>query len=112
MGPLRFTSTGNCSHMVSYPAWHHCVSTSAGNCSHMVSYTAWHHCVSPSQETFRIWFPIRHGTIAFHLHRKLFAYGFLSGIAPLRFNLSRKLFAYGFLYGMAPLRFNLGRKLL
>lgn len=31
MGPLRFTSTGNCSHMVSYTAWHHCVSTSAGN---------------------------------------------------------------------------------
>lgn len=28
---------------------------------------------------------IRHGTIAFHLHRKLSAYGFLSGMAPLRF---------------------------
>ena len=71
MGPLRFMMTGNYSRMVSYPAWHH--------------------CVSPSQETVRIWFPIRHGTIAFHLHRKLSAYGFLSGMAPLRFNLGRKL---------------------
>ena len=71
MGPLCFNSTGNYSRMVSYPAWHHCVSL--------------------SQETFRIWFPIRHGTIAFHLHRKLSAYGFLSGMAPLRFNLGRKL---------------------
>ena len=65
MGPLRFIMTGNYSRMVSYPAWHH--------------------CVSPSQETFRIWFLIRHGTIAFHLHRKLSAYGFLSGMAPLQF---------------------------
>ncbi len=31
MGPLRFMMTGNYSRMVSYPAWHHCVSTSAGN---------------------------------------------------------------------------------
>lgn len=92
MGPLRFMMTGNDSHIVSYSTYHHCVST--------------------RQETIRVWFLIRHGTIAFHLHRKLFAYGFLSGMTPLRFNLSRKLFAYGFLSGMAPLRFNLGRKLL
>lgn len=31
MGPLRFMAAGNFPHMVSYPAWHHCVSTSAGN---------------------------------------------------------------------------------
>lgn len=31
MRPLRFMAAGNYSHMVSYPAWHHCVSTSAGN---------------------------------------------------------------------------------
>ena len=26
IAPLCFNSAGNCSHMVSYPAWHHCVS--------------------------------------------------------------------------------------
>ena len=26
MGPLRFMTAGNFSHMVSYPAWHHCIS--------------------------------------------------------------------------------------
>ena len=52
MGPLRFMMTGNFPHMVSYPAWHH--------------------CVSPSQKTFRIWFPIRHGTIAFQPRQETF----------------------------------------
>ena len=97
----------------------------------MVSYPAWLHCVSYRQETFRVQFPIRHDAIVFHRGRKLFAYRFLSGMAPLRFiptgNFStgdfstplemterhgaavfhrgRKLFANGFPSGIAPLRF-------
>lgn len=31
MGSLHFMAAGNFPHMLSYPAWHHCVSTSAGN---------------------------------------------------------------------------------
>ena len=65
MAPLRFIPTGNFSPIVSHPAWLH--------------------CVSYRQETFREWFPIRHGAIAFHLNRKLFAYSFLPDMAPLRF---------------------------
>ncbi len=57
----------------------------AGNFSQMVSPPAWRHCVSYQQETIRISFPVRHGSIAFHLNRKLFAYRFLSGMAPLCF---------------------------
>ena len=57
----------------------------AGNFSRMVSYPAWLHCVSYRQETFHKWFPIRHGSIAFHTGRKLSANSFPSGIAPLRF---------------------------
>lgn len=56
-----------------------------GNLSRIVSYPAWLHCVSSRQETFGEWFPIRHGAIAFHLNRKLFAYSFLPDMAPLRF---------------------------
>ena len=134
MAPLRFISTGNFSQIVSYPAWRHCVSSqqetfhkwfpirhgaiafhtgrklfangfpfgmtplcfiSVGNYPQMVSPPAWRHCVSYQQETIRISFPVRHGSIAFHLNRKLFAYRFLSGMAPLRFiptgNFSRML---------------------
>ena len=65
MVPLRFITTGNFLQMVSYPTWLHCVSS--------------------RQETFGEWFPIRHGSIAFHHDRKLFANGFLSGMTPLRF---------------------------
>ena len=75
IAPLRFIPTGNYSHIVSCPAWLHCVSS--------------------RQETFRpeisrlrfapLEMTERHGAIAFHLSRKLFANGFLSGIAPLRF---------------------------
>ena len=65
MVPLRFISIGNYSRIVSYPTLHHCISS--------------------QQETIREWFPIRHGSIAFHRGRKLFANGFLSGIAPLHF---------------------------
>ena len=134
MAPLRFISIGNYSHIVSCPAWLHCVSS--------------------RQETFRKWFPIRHDTTVFHTDRKLFANGFLSGMTPLCFiaagnflrivsyptwcryvssrqetfrpeisrlrfaplemtkrhgaavfHLNRKLFANGFPSGMAPLRF-------
>ena len=66
---LRFTSTGNFSPAVSYPAWRH--------------------CVSPQQETFCKQFPVRIDAIAFHSDRKLFASSFLSGLALLRFTLLR-----------------------
>ena len=55
---------------------------STGNCLLIVSHPAWHHCVSSQQETFRLWFPIRHGTIAAHHDRKPFANGDFS--TPLR----------------------------
>ena len=57
----------------------------AGNCLRMVSYSAWDRCVSYRQETICVWFPIRLGIMAFHTDRKLFAYGFLFGLAPVRF---------------------------
>ena len=124
IAPLRFITAGNFLQMVSHPAWLHCVSSrqetirkwfpirhdstvfhrgrklfangflsgmaplrfiAVGNFSQIVSYPAWLHCVSYRQETFREWFPIRHGSIAFHNGRKLFANGFPSGMAPLRF---------------------------
>ena len=59
--------------------------TPAGNCLRMVSCPAWDGCVSYRQETICIWFPVRLGTAVFHTDRKLFAYGFLSGLALLRF---------------------------
>ena len=65
MVPLRFIPTGNFLQMGPYPAW-----------PHYVSYR---------QETFHKWVPIRHGSIAFHRGRKLFANGFLSDMVPLRF---------------------------
>ena len=75
MTPLRFIPTGNFSTGdFSTPL------RSARN-----DRAAWCHCVSSQQETIRVSFPIRHGAIAFHLNRKLFAYSFLSGIAPLHF---------------------------
>ncbi len=124
MAPMCFISVGNYSRMVSYPAWHCCVSyrqetirvwfptrhgtdvfhisrklfaygflldmasmyfMTTGNCLRMVSYSAWHCCVSYRQETIRVWFPIRLGTDVFHTDRKLFAYGFLSDMAPMCF---------------------------
>ena len=56
-----------------------------GNCLRRVSYSAWDRCVSYRQETVCVWFPIRLGTAAFHTDRKLFAYGFLSDMAPMCF---------------------------
>ena len=54
-----------------------------GNLSPIVSHSTWHHCCSSRQETVREQFPIRPGTIVFHLNRKLFANSFSFGIAPL-----------------------------
>ena len=69
--------------------------TAAGNCSRRVSYPTWLHCLSSRQETVREGFPTRHGTIVFHRGRKLFAKGFLPGMAPLSFitigNCSRRV---------------------
>ena len=42
----------------------------------------WHSCVSSRQETVRVWFPIRHDVAELHRGRKLFAYSFLSDMAP------------------------------
>ena len=114
------------------------------NYSLMVSYPAWHQCVSYRQETICVWFPVRHGTDVFHTDRKLFAYGFLSDLAPVCFiptgnylrmvsysawgrcasyrqatvcvwfpiqlgtdvfHTDRKLFAYGFLSGLGRMCF-------
>ena len=56
-----------------------------GNCLQMVSYSTWHCGVSYRQETFREGFPTRRGPIVFLADRKLFAKGFLLGMAPLCF---------------------------
>ena len=42
-------------------------------------------CVSYGQETGCKKFPVRCGSTAFHFNRKLFAYGFLSGVPLLCF---------------------------
>ena len=44
--------------------------------------------------------PIRCEADEFHSDRKLFAKGFLSGVAPMAFHSDRKLFAKGFLSGV------------
>ncbi len=124
LAPVCFIPTGNYSRMVSYPAWHCCVSyrqetgcagfptrhgadvfhtdrklfaygflldmasmcfIPAGNCLRRVSYPAWRCCASYRQETVCVGFPTRHGINVFHTDRKLFAYGFLFGFALLRF---------------------------
>ena len=56
--------------------------TPTGNFLCMVSYSAWLHGVSYPQETVREGFPIRLGSMLLLAHRKLFAKGFLSGLAP------------------------------
>ena len=115
-----------------------------GNYLRRVSCSTWLHCVSYRQETVCEGFPTRRGSIVFLADRKLFAYSFLLGMAPLCFlstgNYSRrvscstwlhcvscrqetvcegfptrrgstvfladrKLFAKGFLLGVAPLCF-------
>ena len=124
LAPVCFIPTGNYLRMVSYSTWHQCVSyrqetvcvwfpirlgadvlhtdrklfaygflsdmapmcfISVRNYSRMVSYSTWHQCVSYRQETICVWFPVRLGTDVFHTSRKLFAYGFLSGLAPMCF---------------------------
>ena len=93
MIPSCFIAAGNFLRIVSYPTWCRYVSSRQETFRPEISRlrsarndrTAWLHCVSYRQETIRVQFPIRHGSIAFHLHRKLLANGFLSGMAPLRF---------------------------
>ena len=53
----------------------------AGNCLLRVSCSTWHHCISYRQETICEGFPGRHDAIDIHTDRKLFAYGFLCGMA-------------------------------
>ena len=52
-----------------------------GNYLRKVSYSTWHYCVSYQQETICEGFPGRHDAIDIHTDRKLFAYGFLCGMA-------------------------------
>ena len=59
-----------------------CCFLPTGNCSRRVSHSTWLHGVSYPQETFCLWFPVRLDSMVFHTDRKLFAYGFLSGLAP------------------------------
>jgi hypothetical protein len=121
LAPWCFLPTGNCSRRVSYSAWLHAVACPqetvrvwfpvrlgsmvllvhrklfakgflsdltpwcclpTGNCSRRVSYSAWLHGVAYPQETVREGFPIRLGSMAFLAHKKLFAKGFLSALAP------------------------------
>jgi hypothetical protein len=75
MAPLRFISAGNFSQMVSYPTWCRYVSSRQETIRPEISRLRF----APLEMTER------HVTIAFHLSRKPFANGFLSGMAPLRF---------------------------
>ena len=56
-----------------------------GNCLRRVSCSTWLHCVSCRQETVYEGFPTRRGSTVFLTGRKLFAYSFLLGVAPLYF---------------------------
>ena len=58
------------------------LSLPTGNCLRKVSYPAWHHGCHYRQETIRERFPIRLDTMAVPTDRKLFAKGFLFGLAP------------------------------
>ena len=53
-----------------------------GNCSPIVSCPPWLHAVACPQETVREGFPVRLDSTVFLAQRKLFAYGFLSALAP------------------------------
>ena len=55
---------------------------SAGNYSRKVSCPTWHHSISYRQETFCEGFPVRLDSTVFLTDRKLFAKGFLFGLAP------------------------------
>ena len=142
--PLHFIPAGNCSPIVSCPPWLHSVSypqetvgerfpvrldsmvfhtdrklfaysflfglaplhfISAGNYSRKVSCPTWLHSISYRQETFCEGFPVRLDSTVFLTHRKLFAYSFLSALAPWRFlpagNCSRRVSHSAWLYGVA-----------
>ena len=56
----------------------------SGNYEQKVSSPAWGRGVSKRQETMGKKFPLRHGAMAYHGNRKLWAKGFLSGVGPWR----------------------------
>ena len=76
-----------------------------GNCSPIVSCPAWPHGVSYPQETVREGFPIRLGSMVLLTHRKLFAYSFLSALTPWCFlptgNCSRRVSYSAWLHAVA-----------
>ena len=72
MGRLHIIATGNYSRMGSYSAWEMGIHSDRKLFA-MVSYSAWGDGVLLRQETVCAWFPIRHETVVYHLHRKLFA---------------------------------------
>ena len=63
-------------------AWQRWCFIATGNYLRKVSYSAWHYGYSYRQETVCKRFPIRHDTMAIPTDRKLFAKGFLLGLAP------------------------------
>ena len=104
MAPLCFLPAGNCLRIVSYSAWHYCVSLrqetfSPGDFSTPLEMTweAWQHCVSCQQKTVCERFPIRHGITVFLADRKLFAKGFLFDMTLLCFLPAGNFFAGRFL---------------
>ena len=76
-----------------------------GNYSHIVSHSAWLHGVSCPQETVRERFPVRLDSTVFLTDRKLFAKGFLFGLAPWCFlptgNCSRRVSYSAWLHGVS-----------
>ena len=82
-----------------------CCFLPTGNCWRRVSHSTWLHGVSYPQETIRVWFPVRLGSMVFLTDRKLFAYGFLSDLIPWRFlptgNCSRRVSCTTWLHGVA-----------
>ena len=80
-----FLSTGNFSPIVSLLDLALWCFLPTGNCLRRVSCSTRLHCVSCRQETIREGFPARRGSTVFLADRKLFAKGFLPGVAPLCF---------------------------
>ena len=72
MGRWQIIAAGNCLRMVSYSTWEMGIHRDRKLFA-MVSYSAWDDGVLLRQETVCAWFPIRHETVVYHLHRKLFA---------------------------------------
>lgn len=78
----------------------------------LVSCPTWLHGFPYPQETVRVWFPIRLGSMVFFTDRKLLAKGFLSALIPQCFlptgNCSRRVsysaWLHGFLYRQETVR--------